>query len=299
MASFKSVSAITAAVGAVLLGGAALAADMPLKAPPPPVVVYNWTGCYGGVNVGWKEGRFRDESVDVPLTTGPVGNLGTFTVPADHINLDRVRGDSAVGGVQAGCRWETTNHWVFGAEGDFDFADLKGRTLNRFPGTVGGVTFVPGDTFDNRMRWESSVRAIAGRAFDRFLIYVTGGVAFAEVSMGANFIPTIGVLTNGRAGLYPGSFGSETNVLTGGTVGAGIAYLLSKNFEIGAEYRYTRYASGDFSVGQVAGLCGITTQGTVCLNQTAIGHKALETNEVLFKASYRFNAAPAAVVAKY
>ena len=33
--------------------GSALAADLPVKAPPRvPVAVYNWTGCYIGANVG-------------------------------------------------------------------------------------------------------------------------------------------------------------------------------------------------------------------------------------------------------
>src|SRR5262249_42178925 len=32
--------------------GAAMAADMPLKAPPP-VVEYNWSGLYWGANAGW------------------------------------------------------------------------------------------------------------------------------------------------------------------------------------------------------------------------------------------------------
>ena len=59
-------SAIALGVGGL---GMASAADMAVKARPMPVVAFNWTGCYIGVNAGWKAGRFRDESASVPATT--------------------------------------------------------------------------------------------------------------------------------------------------------------------------------------------------------------------------------------
>ena len=45
------------------LGNSAIAADMPVKAPPPaPAPVYTWTGCYIGGNIGWAQvsARFED-----------------------------------------------------------------------------------------------------------------------------------------------------------------------------------------------------------------------------------------------
>jgi opacity protein-like surface antigen len=90
-------------------------------------------------------------------------------------------------------------------------------------------------------------------------------------------------------------------VLVGGTIGAGLAYALTKNWEIGGEYRYSRYQAGNYGLGQVAGVCGNIALAAVvigCINQNATGHKALETNEVLFKLNYRFDWA-GAVVAKY
>ena len=41
-----------------MIAGPAMAADMPIKAPPPPpVAYYDWTGAYIGFNVGevWNE----------------------------------------------------------------------------------------------------------------------------------------------------------------------------------------------------------------------------------------------------
>jgi outer membrane immunogenic protein len=52
---------VFALLGATATSGAALAADMPVKAPPrilpPPILVYNWTGCYIGGHAGGGGGR--------------------------------------------------------------------------------------------------------------------------------------------------------------------------------------------------------------------------------------------------
>jgi len=274
--------------------GGALAADLPLKAPPMVPVVYNWTGCYIGVNGGWKGGRFRDESVSVPTTTTTFPGVGPQTAPADRIFLDSFDANSAAAGGQVGCRWQTASNWVFGVEGDADWTNLHGTVVNR--GTGPGFTFIPGDSFDNSARWEASARGIVGRAFDKWLVYGTAGVAFSEVRMGANFIATV----NGGIP-FPASAGSDSQVLVGGTIGAGVAYALSKNWEIGGEYRYTRYQGADYGLGQVAGSCGNISAVAVvigCVFQNATGHKALETNEVLFKLNYRFDSA-GPVVARY
>jgi outer membrane immunogenic protein len=251
---------------------------MPLKAPP--VMVYDWTGCYGGANGGWKWGQFR-ESVDTPGGTAVVPGFAPTPFAADHIDLPGLNtGSGAVGG-QIGCRWETPQHWVFGLEGDFDATDLHGTVVNPAAGT-GASVFVPGDSFGNRADWESSVRVIVGHTWDRWLVYATGGIAFTGVTMSGNFI----AVTSGGVP-FPASSGSASQVLTGGTIGAGAAYALSKSWEIGLEYRYTAYAREDFALGTVAALCG--GAGPVCVTTPATGHKDLQTQEVLFKLNYRFD----------
>jgi outer membrane immunogenic protein len=37
---------------AAVIAGPAMAADMPVKALPPPPVVYDWSGAYVGFNIG-------------------------------------------------------------------------------------------------------------------------------------------------------------------------------------------------------------------------------------------------------
>ena len=134
---------IVAGFALSVLAAPAMAADMHVKAPilkaPPPV--FSWTGCYLGGNGGWSWGRFS-EFVDVPTTTGTIlGN--TFTVGADHIDLDNLYPGSGAAGGQIGCRWEGDEHWVVGFEGDFDWTNLGGTVTNNKAGI--GTTFVPGE----------------------------------------------------------------------------------------------------------------------------------------------------------
>jgi outer membrane immunogenic protein len=280
------VSSVLAA-NTILSLGAASAADMPVKAPPLPVVeVYNWTGCYVGVNGGWSGGRFR-ESVDSPAGVAVLPGIAATPFAADHLDLGRLNVDSGAAGGQIGCRWETPSHWVFGAEGNFDWTDLHGTITARTPGT-GLSVFIPGDYYGNSARWESSVRGIVGRSFDKWLIYATGGLAMINVRMDGNFIATVV-----NAIPFPASSGGSSNTLYGFTVGAGAAYAFARNWDVGAEYRYSQYNGDDFNLGSVAAICVVGA----CTNTTVTGHKDLSTQEVLLKLNYRFS--PGAVVAKY
>lgn len=111
---------LTAVAG---FGGQAMAADMaarPMKAPPAPIAVANWTGCYisggGGYGLWHQENTGYDDTV-VPRTqitpTATAGGKGWF------------------GTVQGGCDYQFSSGlpWqvVVGAFADYDFADIKGQ----------------------------------------------------------------------------------------------------------------------------------------------------------------------------
>jgi outer membrane immunogenic protein len=272
------------------LAAPALAADLQVKGPilKAPAAIYSWTGCYVGGNGGLKWGRFS-ESVDVPRTTGTIlGN--TFTVRADHIDLDNLHSSSGAVGGQIGCRSESNAHFIVGFEGDFDWTNLHGTVTNNAPGFAN--TFVPGDFFGNQAHWQSSARLLFGHAWDRVFIYTTGGIAFTRVSMDANFIASSGICVLGNPCPYPASSGADAKTLAGVTAGGGGAYAFDKNWSLGAEYRYTAYQKADFALGGVAGLCGTPVGppvAPVCFNQTVTGHKSLQTQEVLFKLNYQFD----------
>ena len=197
-----------ALIGVATLAGAAAAADLP-RAPqpyaPPPAVyapVYNWAGFYIGINGG---GGFGSSSWD---STG-------------GRNID----GGLIGG-STGYNFQF-GQAVVGVEGDIDWADISGSTTNGCP--LGCKT---GDS------WLSTVRGRLGYAADRFMPYVTGGVAFGDIK----------ATTPG----FPGA--STTNV--GWTLGAGLEAALSRNWTGKVEYLYVDL--GSFNCGLNCG-AGVVT----------------------------------------
>jgi outer membrane immunogenic protein len=274
--------ALASVVSAGLIGlGGAAAADLPLKARPMPVAVaaYNWTGCYVGGNIGGKWAREGD-AVNIAAATGPGG-----ASPASSLDLGTATPSTFIGGGQIGCNWQS-GHLVLGIEGDAD-AQHYGRTttLVGFPANL----FVPGDTFDLRSDWQASVRGRIGYAWDRTLLYVTGGVAFTDLRANTNWVPGV---FGGFA--FPGTMASQTKDLVGGTVGVGVEQAITDNFTVGVEGRYTWYGSQTFDAGQLA---TSTLRGTLFTFAPTTRDVRLETAEVLLKANWKFNSGP--VVARY
>ena len=97
----------------------AMAADMAVKATPRPVVaaIYNWTGFYDAVNAGY--GWAQNSHVVFSNITGTL--VSPTGVPA-FVSPDA---KGFLGGVQAGYNIQSGN-FVFGVEGDADYADIKG-----------------------------------------------------------------------------------------------------------------------------------------------------------------------------
>ena len=146
------------------------------------------------------------------------------------------------------------------------------KTVN--PNIV-SVVYTPHDSFKVLNRWTSSVRGRLGYAVKNWLIYGTGGVAFANIKARANFIQTV---IGGT--IFPATAGSATHSLTGGTIGLGAEYAYTDNWSVGAEYRYTTYGKRSFEVGQVETLSTVFTTVTTKVR--------LDTNEVYFKFNYNF-----------
>ena len=270
--------AITLGIGALALAGMTLptsAADLgarPITKGPvaAPVYAYNWTGCYIGANVGGKWGDFSGTE-----TIGAFGVFGPSFITFD--NFGNNNNDATfMGGGQLGCQWQSSN-WVFGIEGDFDATDIN-RTFVA-PGTI-LFPFLPGDQIQLRNDWQASVRGRLGYAWDRFLVYATGGVAFANVQVTAGFVPVaFGV---------PFLFAQDSQTLVGGTVGAGFEYGITENLSFGVEYRFTDFGSQDFN----HGLLGIGL-----FTPAVTSNASLQTNEVTARLNWRFNwfgAAPTA-----
>ncbi|PVE25131.1 porin family protein [Microvirga sp. KLBC 81] len=174
------VSLLAGAASAALLASAASAADLPARAAPPaPIVaappIFTWTGFYAGVNAGW---GWRDDDEESVILTGPGIPAGlTGTLEFDD-------GDGGfVGGAQIGYNYQFGS-FVVGLEADIQWVDSDdGGDAVFVPGPGFAGTFVPGE-FENDEDWFGTVRARAGVAFDRVLIYATGGLAFTDENTG-------------------------------------------------------------------------------------------------------------------
>jgi outer membrane immunogenic protein len=232
-----------------------MAADLsarPVYKAPAPVgeAVFSWTGFYIGGNIGAKWGRF-DETLSGP------NNSVTFS-----------RGDSNtefVGGGQIGYLWQT-GQFVFGIEGDIDATRLRDSVT---VGTAFGP-FVPGDTLSVRNDWQSSVRGRVGWAFDRMMLYVTGGGAWANLKATGTFVPS---------GTVPGLTVTRDKTAFGWTLGGGVDYMLTGGWSLGAEYRFTRFdRENEGTLGTL-----LTVPPTPITATTS-----LDTHEVTARVSYHF-----------
>jgi outer membrane immunogenic protein len=206
-------AALIAAFAAAAITQIASAADMPRKAPvysPPAAPMFTWTGCYIGGQVGYK---WANSDPTWANSGNPaVIPFGTPLTANQHL-------DGVVGGVTAGCNYQWTPNWVVGIEGDYNWADLDSESPLLPPANTQHVFGIKEHSF-------ATLRARAGYAVDRWLLFVSGGAAWARVetfdtNVGINF--TI----------------SNTNTRTGWTVGGGVEYALTNNWLVKAEYLYT------------------------------------------------------------
>ncbi|QRM35839.1 outer membrane protein [Microvirga sp. VF16] len=154
---------------------AASAADLPSRVAPAPVFapvpVFTWTGFYAGVNAGW---GWRDSNRETVVLGGDVP--GTLFFPDN--------GDGGfTGGAQIGYNYQIGS-FVIGLETDIQWADTdQDENVAFIPAGLPG-TFVPGEFRSNLSDWFGTVRARAGVAIDRVLIYATGGLAYSDDTTG-------------------------------------------------------------------------------------------------------------------
>jgi outer membrane immunogenic protein len=155
------------------------AADLPAAPPPAPmfqaVPVFTWTGFYVGGNLGW---GWRDDDNETVVLTGPgipAGLVGT-------LNFDNGNDGNFTGGGQIGFNYQIGS-FVIGAEADIQWIDTDDNDAVFVPGPGFTGTFVPGQ-FEDSSDWWGTVRLRAGVAFDRFLVYATGGLAYTDDNTG-------------------------------------------------------------------------------------------------------------------
>jgi outer membrane immunogenic protein len=199
---------LLASVAVFGFAGAAAAADLPSRYAPPPMVaavpVFTWTGFYVGVNAGygWNT-QDNNNYFDPVFGYSGGGSDGGF-----------------VGGGQIGYNYQM-GQFVIGLETDIQYADLGGGR-----GYV-GTGFLGDDSNDGN--WFGTVRARAGFAIDRALVYATGGFAYGDIGAGSSAYVD-------AAGNY--IYGSSGGTNTGWVLGGGIEYAFTDNLTAKIEGLY-------------------------------------------------------------
>jgi len=139
----KKLLMAAAALAAFALPGIATAADLAVPPAPPlivPAPVLTWTGPYVGLNGGGGWGT-TDHTF-----TGVAAGLSAST------------GNFKITGGLAGGTWGYNYQigaWVFGAESDLDWANIRGTFTAAVPGVVTG-------SLSTKLNWLSTYRARVG-----------------------------------------------------------------------------------------------------------------------------------------
>lgn len=172
--------------------------------------VYDWSGVYIGAQIGYGWG-------DAEVSYSPV----------DRWDIDP---DGVVGGAFAGYNVQLSNGVVLGFETE----------LNANGGSGTGPYLYYGEVYSDPdywrgeidLNWSGSTRARLGYAVDRWLPFVTGGLAYADYDFRTH---------------YAGAVYSEGDgTLLGWTIGGGVEYAVTDNLRVRGSYLFTDYGSESF-----------------------------------------------------
>jgi outer membrane immunogenic protein len=190
---------------------------------------FTWTGFYIGGNAGV---GFGGESTSVDL-----GGFNYFAANPAPGEVTKVGDDSAfIGGGQIGYNYGF-NNFVAGIEADFSGFDFQAAKIPASSRADWGS-----DTrVSVEMNWLATVRGRLGVAFDRWLLYGTGGVAFrAGEYRNHDFCNTVP-----RCG--GGLLDARGDMGTGWTVGGGAEFAWMANWTAKAEYLFVSFDGEDYS----------------------------------------------------
>ncbi|HXW72573.1 MAG TPA: outer membrane protein [Methylocella sp.] len=252
--------------------GPAVAVNLfPPPPPPPPVPFAGWTGFYAGAQIGYAWGD----------------NVGTiaYATPNDLYGAPPLGNEAqgVIGGVHVGYNYQI-DQFVIGVEGTLDPTTLTRNSVILNPDIVADPTGALGigSTVNGFVQStiQGAIRARVGYAFDRLLVYGTGGVAFGAFK---SYFQLYGIDLN-LATFYASDTRSTSRV--GWTAGGGVEYAINNNWSVIGEYRYSDFGH-------------ITDVPTFSSGLTYTGDRHLTQNQVQVGFSYKFAPPPPPVVSKY
>lgn len=205
-------ASLTAGAAFLALAPAAFAADMPYAEAPYAATVapaqevaagYDWTGFYIGAHGGYGFGSTEDSLFDHDT-------------------------EGFIAGGQVGYNRQFGN-WVAGLEADASYSDLNNEDDNA--------------GFDAELNYLATVRGRVGFAFDKALVYGTGGLAFGELD-------------------YNNGVDSAKETQFGYAVGGGVEVGLTQNISVKGEYLYVDLGEESFG-GETVNFDAHTVKGGI------------------------------------
>lgn len=175
-----------------------------------PVSAFQWDRMYMGLSVGALQANFSPTGNDVQPS-----------------------GWGVTGGIYMGRNWQF-GEFVVGVEGDLQFSTEQASE----------PCFDPAFTCMTYVGITDSLRARAGYAMDRVLVYVTAGVTFADIGGSVSDGVTTFADRLGR---------------TGYTVGGGVEWAVFDNASAKLEYRFSDYFTNDMEYDVIYPGVGTTT----------------------------------------
>jgi len=301
----KSLLKSATALAGIVVAGSALAADLPRRAAPPPVFtpvpVFTWTGFYAGFNAGY---GFNTADTRAPTVVGvPAGANAASSVFVTGAGVpttgvlafgNRNSNDGFVGGGQIGYNYQFTpgSGVVVGIEADAQYVDFGRGRNNAF--IVPGRALAPGALVFNPngfsgLDFFGTVRGRLGYAWDRTLVYATGGFAYGS--------------GGGRDFGLPNS--SRDDFQTGWVVGGGVEYALptdsflnffrSSAVTLKVEGLYVNLDQGNrnngvFAQNAAGGQVSVFSPGVVSVGPANLYRRETEFAVVRAGLNYKFNA---------
>ena len=262
---------------AAMAAGSAMAAEMPLKAPPP---APSWTGFYFGGAIG-----ARWDNVDGSVTAATNNGVNILCLPppastgpctGTQLNSTAFRPSAYFG-----YNWQLSSLTLAGIEGDVGWA----HNISTLGGAIypGGnnpfyLTQRSDDYFTFKSSWDGALRIRLGYLINpSTLLFVAGGVEFMQISTQSH----CGQISDCTPGIFPLLYLpadiSHTRTMAGGTVGGGIERMLTPHLLLRAEYRFADFGSASFTdtrvnpIGPPAGpITQVATYKTDVITQTAL-----------------------------
>jgi outer membrane immunogenic protein len=241
----------TTMLAGLLIAGAAQAADMPIKAQPRAPEYFSWTGFYIGGHVGGTWGTIESALVD---------HSASLPISSHTIN-------GFVAGGQAGYNFQVNPWLVFGIEGQISWTDASGRTPCAPLSILGCSTDV---------NWVATLAGRVGFTRGHTMLYVKGGVAWADTDYHVDFLGT--------------NFLNASNTRTGAMVGAGVEHAFAPNWSAKIEYNFMDFDTDNLGFG-FSGKCGSNMDSTVAVQVCRTGINADVTQKmhlIKFGLNYRF-----------